>query len=217
MTDINDFISSDRRHFEQDELDESSIPENPEVLFKSWFKSALSRQNPEPYAFTLLSHGLSGFPEGRTVYLRAFEPDGGLVFFSNYDSDKGQQMAADPKVGALFFWPMSERQVRIRGVVSRASDEVSDAYFASRPRESQIGAWASLQSSRLTSRQDLEDRVEEVRIRFEGKEVPRPEYWGGFLITPLRYEFWQGRPNRLHDRICFEKSGSSWKMFRLSP
>lgn len=217
MADINDFLSSDRRHFKQGELDEDNIPDNPAVLFESWFKAALSRQNPEPYAFTLMSHGLSGFPEGRTVYLRALEADGGLVFFSNYNSDKGRQMTINQKVGALFFWPMSEQQVRIRGLVSRASAELSDAYFASRPRESQIGAWASLQSSPLSSRNNLEKSVEDVRKRFEGKEVPRPDYWGGYLITPQRYEFWQGRPNRLHDRICYEKSGDSWNVVRLSP
>lgn len=218
MTDINSFLSSDRHHFTQRGLNEIDLPESPAGLFARWLKLAVDKQNPEPHAFALLTSS-ENIPSGRIVYLRALEDDGTLVFFSNYKSDKGQQLEANPEAGALFFWPMNERQVRISGRVEKTSAEVSDAYFAARPRESQIGAWASRQSGILQSRQELEDKVAACRKQFESyTEIPRPDFWGGYQIIPYAFEFWEGRENRLHDRIKYAKSkAGTWSIERLSP
>jgi pyridoxamine 5'-phosphate oxidase len=217
MDDINDFLASDRRSFEYGRLHDGHIPTDPIALFEQWLKEALDRQNPEAYAFVLMTKTENDFPSGRMVYLRALEPDGGLVFFSNYTSNKAKQIDQSNKVGALFFWPMNERQIRITGTVSRAPEEVSDAYFAGRPRESQIGAWASEQSSAIESRKTLEDRVEHFTRKFEGQPIPRPGHWGGYLILPEQYEFWQGRQSRLHDRILYKRTNDVWEVTRLSP
>lgn len=217
MDDINDFLYSDRNAFNKGQLSEEDIPERPEVLFAHWLKAAISKQNPEPYAMTFMTKGPDGYPEGRTVYLRAVEDDGTLVFFSNYQSNKAKQIELDNRVGLMFFWPLNERQVRIAGEVEKAPGELSDAYFESRPRESQIGAWASQQSNALKNRIDLEKQVVHYKEKFADQPVPRPPHWGGYMVKPQRYEFWQGRQSRLHDRIVFEKAGSVWKITRLAP
>jgi pyridoxamine 5'-phosphate oxidase len=217
MTNLKDHLFSDRKNFELGSLDESNLPDAPASLFENWLKEAISRQNPEPYAFTLLTLGKDGFPSGRIVYLRALEEEGELVFFTNYGSLKGREIASDERVGAHFFWPNSERQVRVWGLASPVSEEFSDAYFASRPRESQIGAWTSQQSAELSGRDELEAAFQEFVARFEGKEIPRPDFWGGYEIIPVKYEFWQGRANRLHDRIVYNKSGKDWNIKRLYP
>lgn len=217
MNDVNDFLNSDRSAFNKGQLSEEDIPEKPEVLFAQWLRAAIARQNPEPYAMTLLTNGADGYPEGRVVYLRAVEDDGTLVFFSNYQSNKATQIELDNGVGLLFFWPMNERQIRIAGKVEKAPEELSDAYFESRPRESQIGAWASQQSNALKNRNDLEKQVVHYKEKFADQPVPRPPHWGGYMVKPQRYEFWQGRQSRLHDRFVFEKAGSVWKITRLAP
>ena len=218
MDDINEFLSTDRRNFTQRGLNEIHLPQYPTELFSGWLKVAVDKQNPEPHAFALLTTTPEGFPAARMVYLRALEDDGSLVFFSNYKSAKGRQIEATGKAGALFFWPMNERQVRVSGFVERTNAEVSDAYFAARPRESQIGAWASMQSGILSSREELDSKVEEIRNRFaDVAEIPRPDFWGGFLIRPTEYEFWEGRENRLHDRIRYVRKGKDWTTERLSP
>lgn len=218
MTDINEYLTSDRKNFSQNGLSEDMLPDDPAKLFEEWLKQAIARNNPEPYAFAVLSRDEDGFPAGRMVYLRALEDDGTMVFFTNYTSDKAKQVEREGKLGALFFWPMSERQVRISGLVERAPEEMSDAYFASRPRRSQLGAWASIQSAKLESREVLEEQVKAMEKRFaDYTEVPRPDFWGGMLIQPQKYEFWQGRESRLHDRIRYKKVNGVWLTERLNP
>ncbi len=217
MNALNEHLFSDRKDFEKGRLDDGQIPENPALLFAYWLKEAIERHNPEPYAFTLLTNSADGFPDGRIVYLRTLEDDGALVFFTNYNSQKARNIHKSNNVGAVFFWPNSERQVRVSGYASKVPKEFSDAYFASRPRESQIGAWTSEQSSELSSRSELEERFAEMSARFALGEIPRPPHWGGYAITPVKYEFWQGRPNRLHDRIVYRKENDAWLSTRLSP
>ncbi len=218
MSDLNRFLSSDRRNFTQQGLNENELPAEPAELFLQWLKLAVEKQNPEPYAFVLMTSA-DGVPSGRIVYLRGLEDDGSLVFFTNYLSEKGEHLSANAHAGALFFWPFNERQVRITGKAQKCSAEVSDAYFASRPRESQIGAWASKQSALLGSRQELEEQVAALRNKFESSdEIPRPDFWGGYQLTPSKYEFWEGRESRLHDRIRYRKKESGvWTVERLSP
>lgn len=218
MTNINEYLSSDRRNFKQKGLNEAELPEQPAELFDQWLRDAIAKENPDSYAFALLTSGEGEFPDGRMVYLRALEEDGSLVFFTNYTSAKARQIDRDGKVGALFFWPLNERQVRISGAVQKADPEVSDAYFASRPRSSQIGAWASNQSSRLKSRDELEKLVEKTKLKFaDNEEIPRPNFWGGYIISPVQYEFWEGRESRLHDRIVYSRQNGQWKKRRLAP
>lgn len=219
MEDLNKFINSDRRDFMQSGLNEADLPPAPAILFDHWLRQAIERNNPEPYAFVLMSASASDYPSGRVVYLRALEEDGQLVFFTNYNSEKGRQIAETGKVSALFFWPMNERQVRIKGEVQKAPADLSDAYFAGRPRESQIGAWASHQSEVIASRAEMDKRFEAIEERFSGEdEIPRPDFWGGYIISPVEYEFWEGRKSRLHDRIVYEKSkAKNWNIKRLSP
>lgn len=219
MEDLNKFIGSDRRDFGQIGLNETDLPIEAAELFDHWLKQAIERNNPEPYAFTLVTATPTGYPSGRVVYLRALEDDGRLVFFTNYDSEKAHHIAETGKASALFFWPMSERQVRIKGQVSKAPAELSDAYFAGRPRDSQIGAWASHQSSIIASRKEMDQRFDEMRRRFANEaEIPRPAFWGGYIISPVEYEFWEGRKSRLHDRVVYEKGETeNWRIKRLSP
>lgn len=189
---------------------------DPYDLFNSWTKEAVENEEDEPNAFVLGTVSEQGQPSSRIVYLKD-NIDGKLVLYTNYDSQKGSEIAINSKVSMLFFWPKSSRQVRIEGVCSKVPAEVSDAYFASRPRYSQLGAWASNQSEVLQSREDLELRLREFEERFP-EEVPRPDFWGGYWIEPQMFEFWQGRPSRLHDRIVFRKGdNSSWKIERLNP
>lgn len=219
MEDLNKFISSDHRDFSQHGLNEAFLPSDPAKLFDNWLKQAIERNNPEPYAFALMTVDPTGYPTGRIVYLRALEEDGQMVFFTNYNSEKGQQIANTGRVSALFFWPMSERQVRIKGKVVKAPAELSDAYFASRPRDSQIGAWASRQSSVIASREVMDQQFAAMKERFSEKaEIPRPDFWGGYIINPVEYEFWEGRKSRLHDRVVYEKNEvENWRLKRLSP
>lgn len=193
------------------------MPAEPMQFFDSWFDQAVKANVQEPNAMQLATVSPHGFPEVRVVYLRNFD-QAGLVFFTNYNSHKGAAIAANPRAGVNFFWAELSRQVKFSGEVKKVAAEVSDAYFASRPRASQIGAWASNQSRHLDDRDALEDRVKEFEAKFEGREVPRPDYWGGYVLSPVLVEFWQGRPSRLHDRIVYKKSGSGmWNLERIAP
>lgn len=180
----------------------------------SWL--AAVRDLPDYNAFCLSTIGADGFPQSRIVLLRESDPDG-LVFYTNYQSEKGREIMANPNVGMTFFWPQLERQLRISGQAEVISPESSDAYFASRPRASQIGAWCSPQSKEIESRSELDARVTEYELQFEGKAVPRPPHWGGFKINPHRFEFWQGRASRLHDRIVYEWKDGRWEKKRIAP
>lgn len=188
---------------------------DPYELFNSWMKEAVSIEEMEPNAFVLSTVSLEGQPSSRIVYLKD-NIEGNLVFYTNYSSHKGIEIDKNAKVSMLFFWPKSSRQIRIEGNCEMVPSEISDAYFASRPRGSKIGAWASDQSKHLANRDELEKRFEEFEAKFPN-EVPRPENWGGYWILPTQFEFWQGRPSRLHDRIVFQKDGSDWKIERLNP
>ncbi|MGD1844493.1 MAG: pyridoxamine 5'-phosphate oxidase [Salibacteraceae bacterium] len=198
-------------------LSESEVDANPFVQLDQWLAEAIEAKALEPNAMVVSTLGDDGFPASRVVLLRGLSAEG-LNFYTNYDSQKGTEIAAHPKVSACFFWPELERQIRISGTCHKLSDEESDAYFASRPAGSQLGAWASPQSQTLPSREALETILEEVKAKYEGQDaIPRPPHWGGYRIVPHRIEFWQGRASRLHDRIVFHKQGEDWQSSRLAP
>lgn len=199
-------------------LDEATIDRDPMTAFRAWMDEAIAASHPEPTAATLATIGDDGAPDARVVLLKGVD-DGGFVFYTSYASAKGAQLAAHPHAALVFFWLVLERQVRVRGAVERVSAAESDAYFASRPRESQLGAWASNQSRVIPGRAELEAKLAEVTARYEGVEVPRPETWGGYRLRPTSIELWQGRAARLHDRLRFTRGSTSdpWSLERLSP
>lgn len=203
-----------RHEFENGRLDGIKV-DDPYHLFEEWMKTAVEKNEPEANAFALSTVNQKGQPSCRIVYLKEML-DGEFVFYTNYASHKGSDIAVNNQVSALFFWPQLARQIRIEGICTKVTPEVSDAYFASRPRSSQIGAWASQQSQVLSGREVLENRVSEFDEQFTGK-VPRPENWGGYAIKPTVIEFWQGRPSRLHDRLHFTASEEGWKLVQLNP
>jgi pyridoxamine 5'-phosphate oxidase len=205
-----------RREYALQELSEDSVAADPFVQFANWFDEYLSSGPPEPSAVVVSTVGDDGSPSSRVVLLKGFDPDG-FVFFTNYESKKGRDISLNPSVALHFFWPELERQVAIAGRAERTSREESEAYFASRPSASRLGAWASKQSEHLSSRKELEDRLEEIRSRFNDEDIPCPPSWGGFRVVPTRFEFWQGRPSRLHDRICYELENGDWRILRLYP
>lgn len=205
-----------RKDYSKHELLENDCPESPETLLDLWLHEAHSDSD-DANAMTLCTVGENGQPSSRIVLLRELS-ENGIIFYTNYDSQKGKEMELNNKVALNFFWPWVERQVRVEGVVSKVSAEISDAYFRSRPIQSQIGAIASSQSSVLNSRSELEDKVKELTERFQNTYVPRPDDWGGYIVRASQYEFWQGRPSRLHDRILYTRAGDNhWEMRRLYP
>lgn len=214
MKNLMDFLRDDHHQFSKGELEKISDQLKPFELFQEWLNEAVAEKVHEPNAF-ILATTYKDQPSTRIVYLKDYLNEG-LVFYTNYNSQKGHEISASNKVALQFFWNKLEQQIRIEGVVERVPESMSDAYFASRPRESQIGAWASHQSEKLENRTDLADRIKELHLKFPG-EVPRPPHWGGFVVIPHLYEFWQGRPSRLHDRICFQKNGNQWVVFRKNP
>lgn len=198
-------------------LDEAAAGAEPMHFFRQWFEEARNAEVHEVNAMTLATADAAGMPHARIVLLKGAD-DTGFTFFTNYDSDKGQQLAANPRAALVFFWPELERQVRVEGSVQKVSREDSDAYFHSRPPGSRLGAWASPQSAVIRDRAELEQREAEIAARYAGADIPRPEHWGGYRLIPQRIEFWQGRASRLHDRICFEcDSSNAWNRFRLAP
>lgn len=209
-------LSKLRNDYRKSALDESLLPPDPLDFLSEWLNDAIEAEIQEPNAMVLSTHSQDGFPSSRVVLLKGME-NGNLIFFTNQLSVKGQEIKANPLVGLLFFWPELERQVRIKGTASRIPDQESDLYFASRPRNSQIGAWASEQSKVILSREWLEKEFLLRKKEWKGRKVLRPPYWGGYAVAPLSIEFWQGRPGRLHDRIFCEQTGAGWKISRLSP
>lgn len=209
-------ISAIRKEYSKASLDESSVSKDPLLQFDKWFKEAIKANVPEPTAFHLSTVN-GGRPASRIVLLKGVE-NGMFVFYTNYQSRKGRELDENPACSLTFFWPELERQVRIEGVASRVDAKRSDAYFQSRPRGSQIGAWASPQSSVINERSLLEQRVKQIEEKYKGLEkLPRPHQWGGYEIDPIVIEFWQGRPSRLHDRILYTKDDQVWKVNRLAP
>lgn len=208
----------DRRvQYETAGLDRHDLDESPIQQWHAWYVDALEAGLPEPNAMAIASVDDDGLPDSRIVLARGVD-DEGITFFGNYESAKGRQLDANPSASAVFPWLGLHRQVRVRGTVELLSSVESDAYFASRPRESQIGAWASPQSTVIDDRSELEQLVARFTAEFEGREVPRPSHWGGWLLVPETYEFWQGRPSRLHDRFRYRADlDGAWIIERLAP
>ncbi len=210
-------LSNYRKSYDKKELLTSAIPNDAMQLFAQWFQEVDAITSDEANAMTVATVGEDGFPKARIVLLKQFSDDG-FVFFTNYDSEKGKAMLAHPQVCLSFFWHDFERQVIIKGIAQKVTEEVSDNYFQSRPHGSQLGAVVSNQSEVIPSREILEEKLLALEKEFENKAVPRPTNWGGFVVKPLEIEFWQGRPNRLHDRIRYRlKENASWEIERLAP
>lgn len=212
-------LRDDHSDFSQGSLDDQVKKEDPLKLFQKWYKEAYEKNCGEPHAMVISTVDKQLQPSSRTVYMKDLVEEG-LIFYTNYESKKVKDIRVNPRVSVLFYWDCLERQVRIQGTANEAPAEMSDDYFASRPRASQIGAWASRQSEIIQSREELEQAYAAIEKRFEGSNIPRPPYWGGILIQPNYFEFWQGRPGRLHDRICFEKANPTeltWQVTRKNP
>lgn len=209
-----------RRDYSLKELSKSTVDRDPFAQFGVWMQEALDSQLPEPTAMTLATVDAESRPSTRVVLLKEFTARG-FVFFTNYESKKSRDLAGNPNCSLSFFWPELERQVHIGGTAAKIPSEESGAYFRTRPVGSQIGAWASKQSSVIGSRAVLEKSVAELQERFRDQDVPLPEFWGGWNVTPNKFEFWQGRQSRLHDRICYlpneNDESVAWQIFRLSP
>lgn len=210
-------ISDLRKDYTLQDLSESEIDPNPFIQFKIWFDQALAAQLPEPNAMTIATATPDGSPSARMVLLKDFD-ERGFVFFTNYNSRKGQELAANPRASLVFWWAELERQVRILGTVEKISSAESDGYFEMRPANSRLGAWASNQSEVIASREFLEQRLQEWKSQYANQEVPRPPHWGGLRVIPTEIEFWQGRSSRLHDRLLYTRlDDGGWKIERLSP
>ncbi len=215
---MNQDLGDYRKSYEKNELLEINIPEDPINLFHRWFHEVKDFGGVEEVnAMTVSTIGLDGFPRGRVVLLKKFNEEG-FVFYTNYNSEKGKAILANTNVCLSFFWHSMERQVIIKGIAEKTSEIDSDNYFNSRPDGSKLGAIVSNQSQVIDSRSVIENKLKKLEEKYEGKEIPRPDFWGGFLIRPVEVEFWQGRPNRLHDRIRYYlQSDYSWTIDRLAP
>ncbi|MGB2867712.1 MAG: pyridoxamine 5'-phosphate oxidase [Bacteroidota bacterium] len=197
-------------------LDEKDVLQNPYTQFKLWFEDAVHAEIMEPTAMVLATATPEGVPSARVVLMKSFD-DNGFVFYTNYDSRKGSELEKNPHAALLFFWVELGRQVRVEGVVRKTSEEKSVEYFATRPHDSRIGAWASQQSQIIASRSELEAKFQEYAAKFKEREIPKPDRWGGFTLEASRFEFWQGRESRLHDRIVYKRKENEWEIVRLAP
>ena len=214
---MNKNLAHYRRVYSKGALLEAEIPGDPVELFNDWFHEMEKIKNPiEVNAMTVATIDSRGFPKSRVVLLKEYSKEG-FVFYTNYTSEKGRALEVNPGICLSFFWPEMERQVIIQGTAEKFSEEKAVEYFKTRPRGSQLGAWASNQSSEIASREVLEKSLRELEIKYGDAEVPKPEHWGGYLVRPYNFEFWQGRPNRLHDRILFTKEKTKWNIKRLAP
>ncbi len=197
-------------------LSENSIDKNPFRQFSIWYNHALESNFIHPDAMTLATSSIHGKPSARIVLLKGFD-ENGFIFYTNYGSRKGKELTENPFASLLFYWDKIDKQVRIEGTVKKVSLKESEEYFHSRPRGSQLGALVSAQSSVLGNREEIENEYKELEKKYEGKEIPLPDNWGGFILKPVCFEFWQSRENRLHDRIRYSRSDSGWKIERLAP
>ena len=214
---MNANVADLRKDYQLQGLSETDADRNPFKQFQVWFDQALAAQLPEPNAMTVATVTKSGKPRARIVLLKNFD-ERGFVFYTNYHSHKGQELADNPQAAIAFWWAELERQVRIEGRVLKVSDRESDEYFHSRPFNSRLGAWASEQSQVIESREVLEQRLQDLKNKYENQDIPRPPHWGGFRVIPTAIEFWQGRPSRLHDRLLYSLlDDGSWQIERLSP
>jgi pyridoxamine 5'-phosphate oxidase len=209
-------IADIRKDYKLRSLSELDVAANPIDQFTTWWNEALASNIDEVNAMTLATADANGRPSARIVLLKGIS-ENGFEFFTNYESSKGKEMAANNKVALVFFWKELERQIRIEGAVSKLSEAESDKYFLSRPLESRIGAWSSPQSSIIENRAVLDENVLQTKAIFEGKEIPRPPFWGGYIVKPECIEFWQGRSSRLHDRIAYSLENDIWSIKRLAP
>jgi pyridoxamine 5'-phosphate oxidase len=210
-------LTAIRTEYAREGLLERDVDPSPLAQLDKWLHEAIAAEHPEPTAMTLATATPDGEPAARVVLLKGLD-ERGLVFFTNYESDKGRQLAKNPRACACFFWMLLERQARVTGSVSRVTREETEAYFRSRPREAQLGAWASPQSTVIAGRESIEARLAEVRARFGDGDVPCPPEWGGYRLVPDHLELWQGRPSRLHDRLRYTRKGEgAWLIERLSP
>jgi len=211
-------LSYHRKSYEKQSMKFEDLKDNPIEQFRDWFLQAEDCDGvDEANAMAVSTIGLDGYPRTRIVLLKRYTEEG-FIFYTNYNSDKGKSILANPKVSISFFWPFLEQQIIIKGIAEKTSDNNSDGYFDTRPRGSQIGAWVSQQSSVIAEDDDLEAEVKQLEQKYEGQDIPRPDHWGGFLIRPVEMEFWQGRPNRLHDRVRYVlQENFDWKKERLAP
>jgi len=216
MSEVSEQVRNLRTDYIKGALEEASVEGSPIDQFQQWMDEAIAAEALEANAMALATANAAGQPSVRIVLLRGLD-DRGFVFFTNYESHKGQDLAENPHASLAFFWPELERQVRIMGTVAKVSAEESDAYFNSRPRSSRIGAWASPQSQVIESRDLLDFRAKDYDAQYQNETVARPPHWGGFRLSPTSVEFWQGRASRLHDRIQYIKEGGIWKTQRLAP
>jgi len=206
-----------RQHYQSDILSIDNTANNPLDQFESWFNDALESGMLEPNAMTLCTVSPQGYPQGRIVLLKGFSEDG-FRFFTNYSANKGNDLKHNPRACLVFFWDKLQRQVRISGSVEKLSEEASAAYFNKRPVESQLGAIASPQSQAISSRKVLSDSLEKAKLDHQsGQKITKPKHWGGYLVKPTTYEFWQGQPSRLHDRIIYQEKDNKWTKLRLAP
>jgi len=210
-------MNDTKPQYNSDSIDEKTVDRDPLKLFQRWLDEAIAAGIHLPEAMTLATSTTEGKPSARLILLKEAD-ERGFVFYTNYNSPKARELDSNPQAAMVFYWPQLERQVRVEGAVNLTSADESDAYFKTRPRESQIGALASPQSEVIPSREALQQRVRELEKLYEGREVERPAHWGGYRLLPERIEFWKGRPGRLHDRILYERQADgSWHRFRLAP
>ena len=209
-------ISAIRRDYKLRDLNERNVDDNPFAQFDNWFKEMLRSKLPEPTAVTLATATKDGKPSARVLLLKGYNKEG-FIFFSNYGSRKGKEIEENNAGAILFFWPELERQIRIEGSIEKISVNASEEYFKTRPYKSRLGAWASKQSSVIPGRIYIIRKFFQYLLKFHSANIPLPEFWGGYILKPDVFEFWQGRANRLHDRIRYKKNGTEWKIERLSP
>lgn len=210
----------ERRDYEFARLDRDALDANPFLQFSKWMDDAIEQKTIDPTAMSVATVDQDGQPHSRIVLLKAFD-ENGFVFYTHYDSDKGHELESNAKTALLFFWPEMDRQIRIEGCVEKLSIAASESYFHSRPRDSQLAAFISKQSQVVANREELEQRLEAAKAQYAEQTVPHPPHWGGYRVIPQRFEFWQGRPNRMHDRFRYDKTAAeteqAWSIDRLSP